>query len=78
MNPTLSRAEVFALDNTLACYPDGKTYAQIQKLIEREYEKGWNKIDVWHSLEYWSDGDIIDFQDSLRDQINELLAEVKA
>ena len=76
MNPTLSRAEVFALGNTLACYPDGKTYAQIQKLLEREYAKGWNKIDVWGSLEYWSDGDIIDFQNSLRDQVNELLAEV--
>jgi hypothetical protein len=77
MNKTLSRAEVFALDNTLACYPDGKTYAQIQKMIEREYEKGWNKIDVWGSLEYWSDGDIIDFQDSLKDQIEKMLEEVK-
>jgi len=77
MNKTLSRAEVFALDNTLACYPDGKTYAQIQKLLEREYEKGWNKIDVWGSLEYWSDGDIIDFQDSLKDQIEKMLEEVK-
>jgi hypothetical protein len=77
MNKTLSRAEVFALDNTLACYPDGKTYAQIQKLLEREYEKGWNKIDVWGSLEYWSDGDIIDFQDSLKDQIEKMLEELK-
>jgi hypothetical protein len=78
MKSKLSRAEVFALSNTLACYPDNKTYAQIQKLIERKYEKGWNKIDVWGSLEYWSDGDIIDFQDSLRDQVNELLTEIKA
>ncbi len=77
MNKTLSRAEVFALDNTLACYPNGKTYAQIQKLLEREYEKGWNKIDVWGALEYWSDGDIIDFQDSLKDQIEKMLEEVK-
>jgi len=76
MKKTLSRAEVFALNNTLACYPDGKTYAQIQKLIEREYEKGWNKIDVWGSLEYWSDGDIIDFQDSLKEQIEKMLQEV--
>ena len=76
MNKTLSRAEVFALDNTLACYPDGKTYAQIQKLLEREYEKGWNKIDVWGALEYWSDGDIIDFQDLLKDQIEKMLQEV--
>jgi len=78
MNLKLSRAEVFALNNTLACCPDDKTYAQIQALIRREYAKGWNKIDVWGSLEYWSAEDLIEFQDSLRDQVNELLEEVTA
>jgi hypothetical protein len=74
MNPTLSRAEVFALNNTLACCPDNTTYKQVQQMLRN----GDESISVWEPMGYWDIDDIIDFQDSLRDQINELLAEVTA
>lgn len=72
MNPTLSRAELFALNNTLADGLDNNTYKQVQQMLRN----GAESISVWEPMGYWDIDDIIAFQDSLRDQVNELLAEV--
>lgn len=69
----ITKAESFALDNTLADYPKGISYEAVQSLINNR-----DLVSVWEAMENWSDIDITDFQDSLRDQIDALLAEVKS
>lgn len=69
----ITKAEKFALGNTLADYPEGISYEAVQSLINNRV-----LVSIWEPMTYWSDRDVTDFQDSLRDQIDALLAEVKS
>ena len=64
----MTQSELFALSHTLSDFPDGKTYEQIQKLVEDQH----HTIAVWEMMEDWSVQDLFDYQDELEKSVREL------
>jgi hypothetical protein len=70
-NNYLSRAEIFALDQTLAEYPDNLTYDEVQDLLI-DNEEG---VYVWQPLEDMPISKLIEFQNDLKWGVERLLNE---
>ena len=68
----LTKAERFALSNTLSDYPDDVSYQEVQEML-RDYDES---VTVWEMMEDWSPEQVIDYQDDLANQVATLLREV--
>jgi len=70
-NKHLSRVKYFVLNATLADYPEGYTYEQIQDMIGADD----CDVTVWEQLEDMSTANLIEFQDDLKWGVENLFKE---